>query len=213
MSADGVRLAYPLLQAGGGGSTPTAALQLFFSPVPLDRAVELNRLWHSRLPGFQIRTRLLDRTACYAAEFDGIFYAVAIWTNPVNRSLPLETCLELRRLAVAPDAPRNTPSRMLAWMVRAIRGRFPAVSRLVSYQDADVHRGTIYRAAGWTPVPLRTRSEAGHWCSSRRKDGTRASKSIINKVRWEKVLAPDRGTVEIDSPQAGPRPEPTLFPL
>jgi hypothetical protein len=185
--ADGVRVACPLFHAGGRGPSPTSALSLFFTPVGLKAAAALNRLWHSRLPDFDRRTQTLDRCACYAAEFEGVYFAVAIWTNPVNRSLPQKACLELRRFAVAADAPKNTASRMLGWMVRDLCRRFPTVSRLVSYQDCDVHQGTIYRAAGWTPVRLPPRSECRHWCNSRRKDGARKALAVLNKVRWEKT--------------------------
>jgi hypothetical protein len=173
MSADGVRLAYPLLQAGGGGSTPTSALQLFFRTVDLGTAKALNRLWHSRLPIF-------GRCACrvaYVAEYDGLFYAVAIWTNPLARMLPQTAWMELNRMAVAPDAPRNTPSRMLGWMARDIRHRFPAVSRLISYQDCDSHSGTIYRASGWEAVRV---GNPGPWCHGSRH---RLAPSLPNKVR------------------------------
>ena len=67
--AESVRVAYPLFQAGGGGSTPTSALDLWFDAVPLAAAKRLNRLWHSRLPEF-------GRPTCrvaYAAESGGLY--------------------------------------------------------------------------------------------------------------------------------------------
>ena len=74
--------------------------------------------------------------------------------------------------------------------MRELRKGFPAVTGLVSYQDADVHSGTIYRAAGWVPVVLPSRSEFGHWGQSKRLDGKRKALAVINKVRWEKALRP-----------------------
>jgi hypothetical protein len=179
--ADGVRVAYPLFnQAGGGGSTPTSALQLFFREVDLPTAKALVRAWHSRLPRF-------GRFACraaYVAEHDGIFYAVAIWTNPLSHKLPQMEWLELNRLAVASDAPKNTASRMLAWMARDIRKRLPGVVRLVSYQDTEVHAGTIYRAAGWEPTRL---SEGDTWDRPSRPRSV--PQSAAPKQRWEKGIA------------------------
>ena len=76
-----------------------------------------------------------------------------------------ESGLSSRRLAVAPDAPHCTASRMLGQMARWIRTNLPDVPVLLSYQDMDVHTGTIYRAAGWTPAyhsrpRIRDRSKA-----------------------------------------------------
>lgn len=179
--AEGVRVAYPLFQAGGGGSTPTSALQLRFDPLDLRTAKQLVRLWHSRLPRFGGQ---VPGGFGYGAEFDGLFYAVAVWSLPVARLLPNDgSCLELRRLAVGPDAPKNTASRMLGWMVRDIARRRPGVNRLVSYQDTEVHTGGIYRAAGWTAAAL---SQGDTWDRPNRH--RRQTQSDAPKVRWEKAL-------------------------
>lgn len=182
--AESIRVMYPLFQTGQGGSTPTSALDLRFSTISLDRLIELNHLWHSRLP--RLSKSNLVRTvnrASYAAEYDGIYYAVAIWTNPVARLLPQMTCLELRRLAIAPDSPRNTASRMLGWMVRDIKGRFPGIDRLVSYQDTDVHTGGIYKASGWE---AESTSKGDDWVRPNRE--RQASQTDAAKVRWEKMI-------------------------
>lgn len=172
---------HPLFRVGEGGSTPTSALSLTFMTVGVETVIELNRAWHSRLPKLS-RNNLLasEHRAFYAAEFDGLFYAVAAWTHPIARLLPSDTCMELRRLAIADDAPKYTASRMLGWMVRDIWKRFPVVDRLVSYQDCEVHKGTIYLAAGWTPFPC---DGGGQWGNpSRARYGVR----IAMKKRWEK---------------------------
>jgi hypothetical protein len=180
MGADGVRVARPLFQEEGSGSTPTSALQLWFVQIDLDLAKDLNRLWHSRLPK-------CGKPACraaYAAEFGGLFYAVAIWTNPLARKLPQYTWHELNRMAIAPDAPRNTASRMLAWMARDIKQRFPDAQRLISYQDLDVHTGIIYRAAGWIDS---VESSGGEW--DRPSRWVKKTQSAAPKKRWDKELA------------------------
>lgn len=94
-------------------------------------------------------------------------------------------------MAVAPDAPHCTASFFLGAMRRWIQRNMPEVPRLVSYQDVDVHRGTIYKAAGWEPTAfaaprIRDRSKT-------RKGTHRAYRSNLNgvipdgagKVRWE----------------------------
>lgn len=185
--AEGVRVAYPLYQAGGGCSTPTSALQLWVDYIDARDAKALNRLWHSRLPKLTSPTALMR--PCFGAEHGGLWYAVAIWSYPIARLLPQDgSWLELRRLAVAPDAPRNTASRMLAVMARLIARAEPSVRRLVSYQDTAVHTGAIYRAAGWTPGRV---SEGGEWARPSRCCNKAQAPS--KKVRWEKVFAADAG--------------------
>jgi hypothetical protein len=97
--------------------------------------------------------------------------------------LPQLEWIELNRLAIAPDAPKNTATRMLAWMAKDIRKRFPEVTRLISYQDIEAHAGTIYQAAGWTQTRI---SDTPRW-----KDHPRPSFSIVRagpKQRWEKII-------------------------
>lgn len=177
--AGSVRVAHPLFQVEGGGSTPTSALCLRFSEAHLKTAKALNAALHSRLPKF---ARPTCRVA-YTAEFDGLYYASAIWTNPLARMLPQMEWMELNRMAIAPDAPKNTASRMLGWMARDIGTRFPDVRVLISYQECDHHTGGIYRAAGWVAT---VRSDGGEWASVSK---TRAA--VVRggpKQRWEKVL-------------------------
>lgn len=178
--ADSVRVAYPLFQAEGGGSIPTSALSLRFHRVDRRTVETLNREWHSRLPLFRTAAPC---EAYYGAMYEDVWYAIAAWSHPISRMLP-QSWMELRRFAIADDAPKNTASRMLGWMIRDIRRRFPKCERLLSYQDTAVHTGTIYRAVGWTPI-------ATYGCT----DWTQTSKRVRNtpqttaiKVRWELPL-------------------------
>src|SRR5262249_55489987 len=147
------------VQAGRGGPTPTSALSsLRFETIDLRTAIKLNLLWHSHLPELDCR---VASWLCYGATCDNRYHAAAVWSLPVARLLPQDgSCLELRRFAIAPSAPKNAASRMLGWMVREIARCRPEVHRLVSYQDCAVHKGTIYKAAGWLPVPT---SGGGNW--------------------------------------------------
>lgn len=147
--ADGAAVARPLFQEGDGGSIPTSALHLQFHRVELGVARQLNALWHSKLPEFPVATGGLSYHDAFVAEFDGHWFAAAIWSGPVNRTLNDGATYELRRFAIAPCAPRNTASRMLGWMAREIRRTRPEIRELISYQLMDVHAGTIYRASGW----------------------------------------------------------------
>lgn len=179
--ADGVRVAYPLFQVEGSGAIPTSALQLSVAGIDWTDARKMNRLWHSRLPVMRSACPPL----CFGAEFDGVWYAVAMWTNPVARALPQQTWLELRRFAIAPDAPKNTGSRMLAVMAKLIRRHRPTITTLVSYQDTEVHTGCIYRAAGWTATRL---SDGDDWTGRKGRENRKPSQSVAPKQRWEKSI-------------------------
>jgi len=182
---DSIRAVCPLFLGEGGGSTPTSSLQLHFGEISLDLAIQLVALWHSRLPKVDksnmVRTRHLW---CVGAEHGGKWYAVAIWTNPVARLLNDLPALELRRLAIADDAPANTASRMLGIMAKLIRKKFPTIERLLSYQDCDVHAGTIYAAAGWHRAAV---NKNGNWDRPNRTRGV--AQAPGQKIRWEKEIA------------------------
>ena len=181
--AGDVRVAYPLFQEEGSGSIPTSALDLRVEKIGFAEAKRLNAVWHSRLPrlgtGFIVNQPFLS----FGAEFAGRWYAVAIWSNPVARNLPQQTWLELRRLAIAPDAPRNTASRMLAVMTRFIRKEQPEIERLVSYHDTEVHTGGIYKAAGWAATTV---NRDGNW--TRKSRNRPRAQSEAAKQRWEFAL-------------------------
>lgn len=180
---EALRVMHSLFQASQGGARPTSALQLWIEPTATGHALALNRYWHSRLPRMG-RGSVNIQFPSYVAGFDGRAYAVAIWSNPVARLLPQREWLELRRLAIAPDAPRNTASRMLRIMALLIRRSRPWVTTLVSYQDTEVHTGGIYRAAGWVEdTPDGSQTEWG--CPSRPRP---PSQSNAPKRRWLKAL-------------------------
>lgn len=181
-SADDVRDSMPIFRVGCGGSTPTSALQLKIAKCNVHRACELNELWHSRFPKIHWSNVVRNRDyACYVAEFDDVAYACAIWSSPVaaNRLFEGATSLELRRLAIADDAPPNTASRMIGVMRRMIAREMPHITLLVSYQDESVHAGTIYKASGWSPV---SRSKGVSWTNKLRKRNK--EQSLACKVRW-----------------------------
>ncbi|KKW12594.1 MAG: hypothetical protein UY48_C0011G0041 [Candidatus Gottesmanbacteria bacterium GW2011_GWB1_49_7] len=187
--AGGVLLAQPTLQMESGGEIPTSAHQLGIIEINTVAARDLNQIWHSRLPNYKTGF-CLNSKVCYGGTFDSQIFAVAIWSNPVSRLLPQKTCLELRRFAICPHAPKNTASRMLSIMKRLIAEKFPEVTRLVSYQDVEAHKGTIYKAAGWQSIATH---RGGSWNrpnstnSSNGKPRTRpdSNNAIGAKVRWE----------------------------
>jgi len=150
-------------------------------------ACKLNALWHSRFPVIDWTNVVRNRYyACYVLEFQGVAYGVAIWSSPVaaNRLRGGQNLLELRRLALSPECPKNTATWMLSKMQQDITERFKDVISLISYQDTAVHHGTIYKAANWEMVNI---SPGGEWT---RTDGEARSKaqSTAPKARWEMKL-------------------------
>lgn len=180
MSGDSIRAVHPLFHVEGGGSTPTSPLQLTIYKIPLKEAIQLNKLWHSRLPKYGGTAKI-----AWGAVFNDKYYAIGIWSNPVARMLPQQTWLELRRLAISPDAPKNTASRMIKVMTTLIKKSMPGITTLISYQDTVVHKGTIYKAAGWTIGGYRAADE---WNTPGRYRAP--VQALSPKVRWQKEIRP-----------------------
>jgi hypothetical protein len=192
LCGDGARVAYPLFQTGDGGSRPTSPLHardLIFEKSPKNHAVTLIRMWHSRLPKCQRG----PWTHAFRGHINDYSYVVALWNNTSSRCLP-QHWRELRRMACSPDAPKNTASRFLAWMVRWFKKHEPQCERLISYQDTEVHTGTIYKAAGWTPEwrttkRIRDRSKNRTGTNRMYRSNLHGKKiDSISKIRWEKIL-------------------------
>lgn len=183
IGAESIRVMHPLYHAGQGGSIPTSALDLTIERIDLARARALNRLWHSILPSIDTGCIVKQPYPCFAATHAGIIYSVAIWSNPIARHLPQHSWLELRRMAIAPDAPRNTGSRMLAIMRRLLRNDYPHIERIISYASASVHTGAIYRADGWVEA---ARSRPDTWARPGRSRPE--SKQQDARIRYERTL-------------------------
>lgn len=172
---ESIRVMHPLFHEGDGGSTPTSPLQLLFGRIDARLARDLVGAWHSRLPEI---TNWQVCSHCFGAEHGGLWYASAMWGPPIAREYNGRGFAELRRFAIAPDAPKNTASRMLAWMVREIRK--DGFSRAISYQDTEAHAGTIYKASGW--VIGGEKKNIGTGWNTRPRN---VMQTTSNKVRWE----------------------------
>ena len=179
LRADDARIACPLFQAEYGGEVPTSALQLRFQRCGVKRALEMNMWWHSRLPKLQNTD---GETICFSAECGNKLYAVAIWGRPVAREYNGRGYIELRRMAIADDAPKNTATRMIGWMLREIK-RTTEYVLAISYQDTEVHRGTIYKASGWRIGGMKKNVGTGWNTRWKTKMGTSS-----DKIRWEYTL-------------------------
>ena len=99
--------------------------------------------------------------------------------------------LELRRMAIADDAPKYTASRMISIMVRDIRRNRPDICRVISYQDTAVHAGTIYAASGWRKTIIGGVISTG-WNSRIRNQ----MQTAAPKIRWDKKIRPQNNAEE-----------------
>lgn len=183
---DSLMVEQDLFQDLGGGSIPTSPLQFKIVQVNAFTAADYNKKWHSRLPRIHPSCILRNtHSVCYGASFNNQCYAIAIWSSPVaqNRFKDGKKILELRRLAISTLAPKYTASRMLSIMVKLIRKKFPEIIRLISYQDTEVHRGTIYKASGWKAI-----SETPFMSWEQRNYTHNPDQSKAKKIRWEYSL-------------------------
>lgn len=172
------------------GRTPAKARELTLEPCDTSHARILNRRWHSRLP----ETTNIGWMYTFAGKAYGVTYGVALWSNPTSRTLPSQW-LELRRLAVSPDAPKYTATRMLGLMRRWFLKHHPEHEKLISYQDTDVHEGTIYKAANWTLAYTGTRGASKTDRSSIHIPRNPINGSEVDaspKARWEIPLKPTK---------------------
>jgi len=162
---------------------PTSPKDFEFKVIRAQTACDLNQQWHSRLPLIDWSNVVRNtHYVCFGALYKSEFYASAIWSSPVaqNRFKHGKQMLELRRLAISPEAPRNTATRMLSFMRKQISLMFPEIALLISYQDTEVHLGTIYKADNWDRVH---ESPGVAWNTEKRKRNI--EQSLAPKIRWE----------------------------
>ena len=146
-------------------------------------ASRLNNLYHSRLPKIPV-SNIIRNThyVCYGLFYGSKAVGVAIWSSPVaqNRFTDGKQILELRRLALNEECPKNTASWSIAKMVKLIKQKFPDITRLISYQDTMVHQGTIYKASNWVAA---NETEFISWTTEERERNP--DQATGKKIRWE----------------------------
>jgi len=187
---DSAVAAHPLFQEEQGGSIPTSPLQFTIEEIGMRLARDLNRQWHSMLPRTDLGNLLCGNTSvAYGAWFDGRWYAVGIWSQPIIRAMCDGATLELRRLAICAEAPKNTASRMLRIMRLLVARKWPHLTRLISYLAVDVHVGTIYKAAGWKPVGKISKGRPQRFSFVNPKTRATAPPQTDSRIqRWECTL-------------------------
>lgn len=144
-------------------------------------ACEYNARWHSRLPKLHPSNVWRNRHyICFRAEYKEQVFAVGIWSSPIARFSDYDSILELRRLAISPEAPKFTATYMLGKMIKYIKKNMKQIERLISYQDTEVHSGTIYKAGNWEPT-FYSKRKGKTWNSRKRNK----EQTMVDKIRWE----------------------------
>lgn len=132
--------------------------------------------WHRTLPiappGF--------RVAFVGTDGASSLISVAMWGRPVARLEDQEKTLELTRLAHSPYVPRNFGSWGLARMRKWIRLNMSQIMRLISYQDASVHNGALYKSDNWHEVYEKETSHS--WTNRPGRLGTEQK----HRKKWER---------------------------
>lgn len=100
-------------------------------------------MWHSH------HKPTVGETFALGAFVDDKIVAAGVMGIPVAPALQDDRTWEVSRLAVGPDAPPYTASRLLGACGRVMTEA--GITRQISYTRVD-EPGTCYRAAGWTPV-------------------------------------------------------------
>ena len=175
-------------QRDDGGASPTTPLQ------PSPRELRLGVIPPAVAAALLVRHHYLHAMCagvrlCFGVFAQGQLLGVlALNAGPIGgprlvAGASTRDCLSLARLWLADELPRNSESRVLALLVRALR-QHTSVRFLLSYADPAVapggvpHVGYVYQAAGWLytglsePQPffdlgdgrrLHTRSVASVW--------------------------------------------------
>ena len=162
---------------------PVSPREFSIRTIGVKAACELNAKWHSRFPHIDWSNVVRNRhSICYILESQSVAYGVAIWSTPIawNRMNDGLRLLELRRMALSPECPKNTATWMLAKMQKDIEKRFEDVIRLVSYQDTEAHIGTIYKAANWRLANVQKK-----YVKNDHKSKSHREQSTAPKARWE----------------------------
>jgi len=120
---------------------------LYYNEATIDKeATDLIKQWHysrsSRSQQQKHVFKLVDNT-------DNSLTGVAIYGNPMSRHFNKLETIELRRLCLIDDTPKNTESYFIAQTLRWL-GKHTTYKQVVSFADPNHgHAGTIYKASNF----------------------------------------------------------------
>ena len=99
----------------------------------------------------------------FGAFIDNKLVGCAQWGRPINKYLQINLVkgtgwndfLELNRLVLIDNTPRNTESRFISICIKLIKKNAPHVKWVISFADAtQCGDGTIYRASGFQLIQI-----------------------------------------------------------
>jgi hypothetical protein len=94
-------------------------------------------------------------SACFAVEYKGSLVGAVLYGQMSTTAWKRfgegeQEVLELRRLVMLDECPKNSESRIVGWTIRWVRRNCPNVKVIVSYADPNHgHTGIIYKAANF----------------------------------------------------------------
>jgi len=119
--------------------------------------------------------------ACFGARYRDDLVAVLVLSRPTARHLPDDEIVEISRFGRREDRPANTGSWIIA------RGRtwaqLEGYGRMIAYAGVEGNTGTVYSAAGFSPVDL-GEVDPSTWTH---RDG-REELDKYHRFRWEYPL-------------------------
>lgn len=136
----------PVFQAGGSGASPTPALH-FYCDNKDARQFVCQHHYSGKCPPSKFY---------FSAKVNNQRVGVCVFNIP---QLPkIAKCygvdLELNRLVLLDDCPKNSESRFIGWALRWLR-KNTQYKKVISYADPRFgHRGTIYRASNFEYLGL-----------------------------------------------------------
>lgn len=89
---------------------------------------------------------------CFALEYGGVVIGGAVYGPPRHAGAYGEGVTDLRRFALAEEAPRNTESFFLGRTLREIKAKNLASKVLTFADETQGHQGTIYKACNFKHI-------------------------------------------------------------
>lgn len=190
ISGDSLIVEQQAIQLDSGGAVPTSPLQLKIMPINSLTAMNFYKKWH------YLKNQEFISQWDYGAYYDGVLQG-AISFGPPSA---LETIkglfgsenqfgiFEIKRLAMNDACPKNSESRFIAMAIKLLK-KTNIVKAIITYADTAMnHRGTIYKASGFTYKGL-TAPKNDYWVNGKiQQRGTTSDKDGEWRPRSRKHL-------------------------
>lgn len=155
-SGDSVIEAQQLFQVESGGAIPTSPHQLKLKLTNKLTAQNALSRWH------YLGDKGFLSTYNFGVFFSGELVGIICYGIPNAPSIKgiydqtsQNDYLELTRLALSPDCPKNSASRVIAISLKLLAKMNPEIKGIITYADTEQgHVGTIYKASNFKYLGL-----------------------------------------------------------